>query len=85
MRKLSFVAFKESVHVPNVKMQTAVNAEPGITDRAGYNLAFDEEFRMVLVESRKPHNPAIDSPVFVPLENVKFFRLEPESKPEPKK
>lgn len=85
MRKLSFVAFRDSVYVPNAKQQTAVNAEPGVTDRSGYNLSFDEETRMVLVEAKKAHNPVLDAPVFVPLENVKFFRLEPEVKPEPKK
>lgn len=80
MRKLSFVAFRDSVRVPNVKSQGAVNAEPGVTDRAGYNLSFDEETRMVLVESKKPNNPKLDAPVFVPIENVKFFQLEPEPK-----
>lgn len=80
MRKLSFVAFRDSVRVPNVKFQGAVDATPGITDRGGYNLSFDEESRLVLVEARKPNNAKLDAPVIVPIENVKFFQLETETK-----
>lgn len=76
MRKLSFVAFREAVRLPNVKQQGAVNAAPGTTDVAGFNIDYDEEYRFVRIESRRPRNKALDMPVWVPLENVKFFNLE---------
>lgn len=84
-KKLSFAAFAQSVRLPNVGQQTAVNADPGVTDRSGYNIEYDEEHRFILIESRKPNNPKLDGPVVVPLENVKFFNLALEKAPEAKK
>lgn len=83
-KKLSFAAFAAAVRLPNVGQQTAVNAEPGVTDRSGYNIEYDEEHRFILIESRKPNNAKLDGPVVVPLENVKFFNLAFE-KSDPKK
>ena len=85
MRKLSFVAFAGPVRLPNVKQQTACNAAPGTTDRAGYNIDMDEDSRVVCIESRKPIDTKLDGPVYIPFENIKFFNVEIPEKQEPKK
>jgi hypothetical protein len=74
--KLSHVKFIVPTHIPTLKLQGSVSAEPRVSDTAGFDIELDDEMRFVRIESLRPVLPnPNDLPVYVPITNVGFFRV----------
>ena len=74
--KLSHIKFIVSAHVPILKLQGSISAEPRVSDSAGYDIQMDDEMKFVRIESLRASLPnPNDMPVYVPITNVGFFRV----------
>lgn len=75
--KLSFVKFMVPTQVPILKLQGSISAEPKVSDSAGFDIQLDDEMKFVRIESLRPSLPnPNDMPVYVPITNVAFFRVQ---------
>lgn len=74
--KLSHVKFIVPTHVPILKLQGSLSAEPRVSDSGGYDIELDDEMKFVRIESLRTSLPnPNDLPVYVPITNVGFFRV----------
>ena len=75
--KLSFITFVVATHIPILKLQRSVSAEPKVSDSGGYDIQMDDEMKLVRIESLRTSLPnPNDLPVYVPITNVAFFRVQ---------
>ncbi len=75
--KLSFVKFMVPTQVPILKLQGSISAEPKVSDSAGFDIELDDEMKFVRIESLRTSLPnPNDLPVYVPITNVGFFRMQ---------
>lgn len=74
--KLAHIKFVVPTHIPVLKLQGAVSAEPKASDTYGFDIELDDEAKFVRIESLRPTLPnPNDLPVYVPITNVAFFRV----------